>query len=103
MEKLQIKKQETVDKMVNEIIDYASRKDIELWDNIPFDVNDFDILFNDGGEARCEHFTDLAWDYAFQFGVIDDYDNKNGFEAHRWRCVESAMKILQKEYNKNVR
>jgi hypothetical protein len=91
---------QAVKDMINGIESYAEKKGISLENNIPDDVNDFDDLFKDGGEERCEAFTDLSWDYALQFGVLEDYDNPHGFEDHVWKCINRAMKRLQKKYNK---
>jgi hypothetical protein len=91
----------TIAEMIEGLESWAQEKEIDLTNKIPDNVNNLDELFQDGGEARCEHFTDLAWGYALQFGEIDDYKNDNGFESHRNICIDKAMKKLQKKYNKS--
>lgn len=54
------------------------------------EVDKLDDLFNDGGEVRCEEFTDLSWDYAFQFGVLESDE----FEKARWEAIDEAMRIF---------
>ena len=92
-------KKNAVDDMIYGLEEYAYNENVLLKNNIPDDVNNFDDLFKDGGEGRCEHFTDLGWTYALQFGEIEDYDKENGFETHLWSCINTAMKKLQKKYN----
>jgi hypothetical protein len=94
------KKSDTVKEMVNAIQEYATNKGIDLTNKIPDDVNRFDDVFQDGGEGRCEHFVDLTWGYASQFGEMEDYGKDGGFEDHVWLCIDSAMKKLQKRWNK---
>jgi hypothetical protein len=93
---------QVVENMIESIENYAEKKGISLENNIPENVNDFDELFKDGGEGRCEYFTDLSWDYALPFGELEDYENPNGFMAHSWKCINRAMKKLQKKYNKSL-
>lgn len=50
-------------------------------------VNNLDELFNDGGDVRCEHFTDLAMEYAFQFGELES----DPFMKAQWKAIELAM------------
>jgi hypothetical protein len=90
MKKLQITQKETVDKMVQTLLDRANAKGITL---PPVnDVNELDDIFNDGGEARCEHFADIAWDYALQFGKFES----DKFDAAQWSCIENAITKLNK-------
>jgi hypothetical protein len=93
-----MRKLDAVSNMVAELEKYAESKGVSLKGNIPDDVNDFDDLFQDGGEGRCEHFVDLSFEYAIKFGEIDDWKKPRGFEAHVWSCIESAMKKLTKKH-----
>lgn len=82
-----------VSEMIEALESYASEKGISLENKIPNDVNDFDDLFNDGGEGRCENFCDLGYEYSLQFGTFDDYEKgEGGFEGHLNGCIEVAMK-----------
>lgn len=93
-------KTQTIKDMIFQIEEYAKDKNISLENNIPNNVNEFDDLFKDGGEGRCEHFADLSWEYASNFGKMEDYDNSKGFRAHSCDCIEKAMIKLQNKYNK---
>jgi rubredoxin len=53
----------------------------------------FDDLFKDGGEARCEQFTDLAWPYSLQFGELES----KGFETAQWECIKEAVEQVIEE------
>jgi hypothetical protein len=101
MSKLHTTQKEAVNDMVNELNYYAEQSGIDLTNKIPDDVNDLDNIFNDGGMARCEHFSDIGWTYALQFGVIEDYGVDGGFEDRLWSCIDLAIKKLQKQWNKN--
>lgn len=101
--KLYITKTQSVNDMVNGLNAYAEKLNVSLVNRIPEDVNKLDDVFNDGGEGRCEHFTDLSLAYALQFGTeLEDYSAKNGVQAHSWKCINSAMKRLQKQWNKKT-
>jgi hypothetical protein len=89
-------KNNTVLNMVSALEEYAESKGVSLKDKIPDYVNKFDDLFVDGGEGRCEHFVDLSFDYAQNFGIIEDYSNPKGFEAHIWMCINPAMEKRKK-------
>jgi len=93
---------DTVSDMVSALEDYAEALGVSLPNAIPDDVNELDELFQDGGEGRCEHFTDLTWEYASQFGTMEDYDNPDGFQAHVWKCITPAIKKLQKKHGRKV-
>lgn len=91
-------KSQAVSDMIRNLEEYAKSVGVSLKGNIPADVNKLDDLFGDGGEGRCVHFTDWAFEYAGQFGMIGDWRNDNGFEAHKWTCIESAMKRLAEKW-----
>ncbi len=98
--KLLTKKSHAVNGMIDALESYAEKLGISLENSIPEDVNDFDELFKDGGEGRCEYFTDNSLCYALQFGELEDYGVKGGCHEHSWACINSAMAKLQKKYNK---
>lgn len=101
MTKLTVTKAHAVSDMVYTLNEYAEKLNVDLTNQIPEDVNDLDNIFNDGGEGRCEYFTDLAIPYGMQFGTdLEDYRLENGVQAHIWKCINSAMKKLQKQWNK---
>lgn len=50
-------------------------------------INELDELFRDGGEARCDHFTDIGMEYALEFGEIES----EGFDNAFYEVVEKAM------------
>lgn len=89
---LEITLEDTVDNMIESIKEQAENFDIpkddiaELFQNK--NVDGLDKLFEDGGEVRCEYFTDLAIEYALQFGEFDSAE----FHEARWEAIEKAMK-----------
>jgi hypothetical protein len=89
---LDITLEETVEEMIISLKYEALDNDVKEEDiRILFadkDINSLDDLFLDGGEIRCEHFSDLAWDYAFQFGTLES----EGFSNAHWEALELAMK-----------
>jgi hypothetical protein len=97
--RLNITKKETIQIMLNAIVEEAERQNVNL-SELDFDKENYQIvdalddLFGDGGEARCEHFCDLAWKYALQFGEFAD----DKFEEKIWECIESAIDILKKKF-----
>ena len=49
-----------------------------------------DDAFDDGGEVRCEYFTDLADPYALLFGPLESIE----YDAARWECIEAAIEMV---------
>lgn len=93
MKKLDITKQETVNQMVDSLMNQADLHSVSLKGMTIENFNSFlDDLFSDGGEVRCEKFADLAMEYAFQFGEIESAP----FMEKQWSCIESAIKIIAK-------
>lgn len=89
-------KNRTIKEMVESLKEAADNEDLDLTG-----INEknwqwfLDDLFNDGGEARCEMFVDLAdepalsdLEYAFE---SDDHLN------FRYDCAVEAIKIIIKE------
>lgn len=100
MKKLHTTKKDAVRDMIAGLEEYAKKRGVSLEGQIPDDVNRLDDVFNDGGVGRCEHFTDLALEYAIQFGTLEDYGDMHGAMAHQWTCIEMALRKLQEKYNK---
>ena len=46
------------------------------------------------GQIRCEDFMDHSWEYAGQFGELEDDE----FEDAQWRCLEVATQILRERF-----
>lgn len=88
---MKITLQETAFEMIDSLKYEAKQHDVDENDIRKLfkdqNVNDLDLLFNDGGEVRCEHFGDLAWDYASQFGKFES----TNFENARWKAMKLAM------------
>ena len=84
--------QDVVDEMVESLREAAEREGVDVEDIRDLfsrrDVNGLDDLFNDGGEVRCEHFADLAWDYAGDFGDMDSSE----FSDAQGSAIEEAMR-----------
>ena len=94
MRKLEIYKQEAVSKMVESLLYQAEYHEKSLKGMTIKNFNSFlDDLFNDGGEIRCEKFTDLAMEYALQFGEIES----TPFNNKQWSCIESAIETIEKK------
>lgn len=60
-------------------------------------LNSMDELLLDGGEFRCERFTNLTHEFAFNFGDIESEE----FEDAKWKCIELAYSVLKKKYEKD--
>lgn len=92
---MEITLQETVDKMIESLEERAEHFEVHLNGINSKNFNTFlDDLFEDGGEVRCEYFTDLTFDYALQFGEFES----NGFESARWQAIEMALNVLSVKY-----
>ena len=59
-------------------------------------LNSIDDILLDGGEFICERFTDLAHEFAFDFGDMESEE----FEDAKWKCIELAYSVLKKKYEK---
>lgn len=83
---------ETVEAMADSLIETARDRGVDLSDLTYQNFNTLlDDRFDDGGEARCEQFTDLGWDYAFQFGQMDS----DGFDNAHHKCIEAAIQHIR--------
>ena len=87
-----IRFQETVLRMVAALEDEADHCEVDLAGAV--ELHDLDKLFGDGGEARCEHFCDVAWEYALQFGEFAGTE----FENAQSRCVSRAWKEIRRKH-----
>ena len=88
-----ITKSTVVNRMVAEILSLAIENHKDLRGITITNFNSFlDDLFEDGGEARCERFCDLAWPYSLQFGKLESTE----FEAAQWSCIEAAIEELRR-------
>jgi len=85
---------ETAMYMADRLIDKARLENVDLQGIKPdISFNGFlDDAFQDGGEVRCEHFADLAWTYAGQFGPLES----EGFEQARWDCIIAAIREVNR-------
>jgi len=82
---------EIAEKMCLVLIEEAKRCDVDLTGVDAGNFNsELDRRFGDGGEARCEHFADIAWEYSQQFGKVES----KGFEEAQWRAITAALKLL---------
>jgi len=101
MSKLNITKHETVQNMVDSLIEKAEEIGVDLSEldysgSYGKTVNSIDDLMDQTGEIRCENFCDLAWEYAGQFGEFAG----DKFEGKRWECTEAAVKELKRRFCK---
>lgn len=80
------------EKMVDNLSDHAEKCGVELNGINRHNFNtELDDRFNDGGEARCEYFADLGWEYAQEFGEFGSDDS----ETALWRVLSSALELLE--------
>jgi hypothetical protein len=80
-----------VGKMVESLLDAAKSNGKSLKGLTYENFNTFlDDLFNDGGEIRCEQFTDLAIDYALQFGELES----DSFNVAQHKCIKKAIEMI---------
>lgn len=88
-------KLEVAEKMVGVLLDHARQCDVDLEGVNRHNFNiELDDRFGDGGEARCEHFADIGWEYAGQFGVI----GSDAFEDAQSEVLSEALVLLEKVY-----
>jgi hypothetical protein len=93
MKKLDVTKEEAVKRMVDSLLYQAEYHNKSLEGLTIENMNYFlDDLFEDGGEIRCEKFTDLAMEYALQFGELES----SPFNNKQWDCIKSAIKIISR-------
>lgn len=79
--------------MVESLKDAAKSKSKSLEGLTYENFNTFlDDLFNDGGETRCKQFTDLAMDYALQFGELES----TPFTDAQHKCIKKAIEKLSR-------
>lgn len=82
------------ERMADSILDYARHNNVSLNGVTVENFNSFfDDAFDDGGEARCESFCDLGWEYAQQFGKFED----ENWSKAQWRAVKAGLKALIKK------
>lgn len=82
----------TARKMADSLIGKAKERGVDLRGLTANNFNWFlDDLFEDGGEVRCEYFTDLAMPYAIKNGgPIESTE----FDEIRWPIIERAIEIV---------
>jgi hypothetical protein len=85
----------TARRMANSLIREATSHNVSLkgltYDNFHTFL---DKAFKDGGEVRCEKFTDLAWPYA----ITNTTFASTAFEDKCHDCIKSAIEIINQEY-----
>jgi len=80
-------------KMVDSLYSEAEDQGVDLHGLTINNFNTFlDDAFNDGGETRCEHFTDIGWEYSSQFGPLES----RGFEEAQWKVLAEAFRLIAK-------
>lgn len=90
-------KAKAIDEMVESLMYEAERNSVSLRGMTIDNFNTFlDTAFADGGETRCERFTDLAWEYSLRFGPLES----RGFENAQWECIKGAISEIAKRVSK---
>lgn len=91
-------KENVVNKMVLSLKEKAYNDDIDLkvldYTDASAMLNSIDDEFLDGGETRCENFTDVAWEYSQTKGELGD----SNFQNAQWECIELAYQKLKEEF-----
>ena len=86
--------EETAWEMCEALRDYADDMGVlgrlQDWDLTTDNHHRLDDIFNDGGYARCERFTDLASDAALAEGY--EFESE-GWDDLRWRIIDRAFEI----------
>lgn len=89
-----IKQKDVINDMVKSLMFHAKYYDKSLDGITEENYSDFlDDLFDDGGEIRCEYFTDLAIEYSLQFGELESMIAM----GMRNECVKRAVKQINKK------
>ena len=95
VKKLEVTLNETLESMVSSLLTVAKDKDKDLTGLTYQNFNVFlDDLFADGGEVRCEQFTDLSIEYGLQFGKLES----SPFSIATHKCIEKAINKIAKVY-----
>jgi hypothetical protein len=82
----------TVKRMAESLMNKAEEHSVDLSGVTIGNFNCYlDDAFSDGGETRCEHFVDLAWEYASGFGEFAGDE----FEEAQWIAIEEAIVLVQ--------
>lgn len=94
---LKIKLDDAIESMIAALESELDQRDIAYATVAAVDnVNSIDDVTDHCGEVRCEHFADLAWEYAGQFGEFGSDD----FEKAQWRAVLASWKEFKKRHRK---
>jgi len=90
-------KRNVVSRMIHSLLNQAKKKGVSLRGLTTDNFNWFlDSAFDDGGEVRCIHFTDLADPYARRYGPLES----EGWDKARWECIELAIQGIQEAVGK---
>ena len=89
-----MKQRDTVRRMVASLVVALESQGVALHKAAKLDdVHQLDDLCHDGGETRCEHFGDLAYEYAAQFDAFAS----DKFDAKVWECMKAAWSVFKRE------
>lgn len=92
---MDISLKETVIEMVESLEQAADDFDVSLKGINRNNFNEeLDGRFEDGGEVRCERFTDVAIDYGCQYGELES----DPFREAQFEAIDGAFDIIEKKY-----
>lgn len=86
------------EKMCDSLIGHAKANGVSL-----DGINDFPTLhelddrFHDGGEARCEQFTDIGWEFASEYGTFKEVPDDE-WEWAQSEVTETALGMLPERW-----
>lgn len=83
---------DTYTAMAESLMNEAKEKNVDLSGLTIDNFSSYlDEQFNDGGEVRCEKFTDLAWEYSINHAEFAS----DKFDSINWECTKSAIRTIQ--------
>lgn len=99
---LNVQKEKTIKIMVENVENKLEYENLSL-DCLDFSsscdmIESLDDVFKDGGEFRCESFTDITIPYSLNFGEIES----DAFDKAKWECIDKAFEILADKSLKTV-
>ncbi len=88
---------DVAEKMCKSLIEHALVKGVDL-DGIDWNtLNHLDGRFGDGGEARCERFTDLGWEFASEYGTFEEGPDDE-WEWAQEEVITKALELLPERW-----
>lgn len=100
---LEIKLAQVAETMADSLLEEAERQGVPLESLQGLSKDNFnsllDDVFQDGGEARCERFTDLGWEYSLQFGALESTAQSNA----QWKAIQAGVRVFNRKLEQSLK